>query len=220
MASTTTQDGLHSNMTILVREEFSAHAPHQSNRISSNDNETSKSMLEYLVSGLCAEDDSVTLQRSSRLLKHRQLDALPPPSKFAQASKLSTGLRRPKSTVIFCAQANTFLHKEFHNVAAQSRSPDPSNWACAFLRAGLMEGDFQLLRPPSLGVRWDSLMSKLAMETEEAADEEAPPGRSSVVPPTSDALADATCSPRARPSSCGALPCTHWAGGERAREAN
>ncbi len=61
-----------------------------------------------------------------------------------------------------------------------------------------MEEESQLRRPQSLEVQWESLMAKSVEESEEAAEDDAPV----LAHPPSDALADATRSPRAQSPAC------------------
>jgi hypothetical protein len=152
-------------------------------------------MLEYPFPGLCAEDDSVILQRSSRFVHHQQLEALPPPSKFSQASNLPTGLV-PSRSADYSSKWTKHSRHELRCDAAQTAqrpSSDPSNWTATSLRASLMEDASQLLRSPSLAVIWESLMTKSDQ------GEHAPGHTATVAHPPTDALADATRPPRERP---------------------
>ena len=148
---------------------------------------------------LCAEDDSVTLQRRSRFLKQHHLDAmtLPAPRKFAQFSNSSNGLIRSRSSLQLCARADGVPRGELCNDANCSSLRRSSSWSCTSLRASLMEEDFHMRRPPSLEVQWESIVTGSASETAEAADSECP--ALSVSHPLGDALADPSCSPRALP---------------------
>jgi hypothetical protein len=133
--------------------------------------DVSKTMPECLVPGMCAEDDNVTLQRSSRLLKRHQLEAitLPPPRKFSQSP---TSLKRTSSSVHKCARAETVPRGEIHKELIYPPFRRTSSWSCTSLRASIIECDVHLHRPASLAVQWESLMTNIGSESEETADDE------------------------------------------------
>ena len=204
-----------------AQDECFERVPHHQRRNWLDNKDISKSMPERLVAGLCAEDDAVTVLRTSRILMQQHLDSatLPPPRKFTQGSYSSTDLTRSRSAVPFCSgAAANYFRKELQSDSAQRRSSDPSSWSSASLhsiRVSLMGDELHLCRPPSLADQWESLMTKSAAETEKAADDEHPSH-----PPSDIAPADAPPSPRAQHSPCVAAQCTHWAACDRrAREA-
>ena len=199
-----------SNAAGRFQDEGLEDVPHQKRKNWRENKVLSISMPECLVPGLCAEDDCVTLQRNSRFLKQNDLDATtrPPPRKFCQASKSLTCMPRSRSVGHLCAWANARLEHQGHNENKLCRSSDPSSWIRASMCSNIMEDDSQLLRPPSLAVIWESLMTKSDV-----------PGHTTVELSHSDALAETMSSPRAQPASR-TDPCSQRAAGdERAREA-
>jgi hypothetical protein len=179
-----------------TKDECLKHEPRQARRNWLDNEGMSKSMPEYLVPGRCAEDDIVDLQRRLRFLKQNHLDSmiLPPPSKFVSDSNFSTDLKRSRSSVPFCSGAVNFPRNELHNDAALRRSSDPCSWAS--IPMNHMDEDSQLRRTPSLVAMWESLMTKSAAESAEAAENDCP----TVAHPLS--IADAESSSRVQPPSC------------------
>ncbi len=114
-----------------------------------------------------AEDDDVSSMRLCRYLKLDSSDAadLPPPRKFS-GSKMPIGrLTRSQSAHDFSARTDSTYHH------MQSQEADIS--ISSRLRECLFMDDFQLLRPSSLVVISESLMTNTAnMEDGKELDDE------------------------------------------------
>jgi hypothetical protein len=158
------------------------HVAHKA-RLNWRDNkEISKSMPEYLLQEMCAEDDWVALQRRARLLKLNQLEAvpLPPPRKFAGASRWQGFMRSRSAAYPSDARADTCHERSLR------RSSCPSSCSCYSLRASFLGDGSQLHRPPSLVVMWETLMAR-SDTAEEGAAGIVTPEHASVAPPPTDA---------------------------------